>query len=71
MAQVKKHWQIISIKKVSELSDVPYMKIRDTVALDKPLYNSLTDNEKKQLANSIFVEMQKVFKDLGRKIILS
>jgi hypothetical protein len=71
MGQLKTHWQIISIKKLSELAGVQYMKIRDTTAIDKPLYNSLTDNEKTQLANNLFIEMQKVFKDLGRKITIN
>lgn len=68
---IKPHFQIISIKRLSELAKIPYMKIRNTIVLDKPLYDTLTENERTILANNLFIEVQKVFKDLGRKITIS
>lgn len=67
MAQ-KPHFKLINIFHLSKIAEVNYYKVRDSLASDKPKYNSLSDNEKTQLANTLFSGLKKVFSDLGREI---
>ena len=67
MAQ-KQHYRIISLRILCELAGIPYSKVRNTIASIYPRYNSLTDNEKTQLSNKLFTEVQKIFKDMGCRI---
>ena len=68
---LKTYFSIINLKRLAELSKIPYMKIRNTIAIKEPLYNTLSENEKTQISNHLFIEVQKIFKDLGRTIKIS
>lgn len=65
---IKEHFQILSIRNWADKTNIAYRKIYDTIALKKPVYNSLTDNEKTDLANALFNDVSKVFKELGMEI---
>lgn len=68
MSPTKDHFKVISIRQLSQESGVNYNKIRESIVLIKPHYSSMTDNEKTQLANTLFKNLTLVFRDLGREI---
>lgn len=61
-------FDIISMKRLSELAKVSYRRIYDVLVVNK--YDSLTDNENTQIANALFGELKRVFKVLGFKITM-
>lgn len=67
-ANVKEHYQIISIRVLADRSAIDYQKVYNTLALKEPLYNSMDANDKANLANALFKDVSKIFKDLGVEI---
>ena len=65
---IKEHYKIISIKVLSERAGIDYQKVYNTLARKEPLYNTMDENDKKKLANTLFNDVCKIFKELGADI---
>jgi len=53
---------IINIAKLSKICNIEYFKIRNNFA---GKYNSLNNNERTEIANAAFLEVNKFFNRLG------
>lgn len=68
MAKKSKQEHVISWKRLSDKSKVPYHKV---YAFLKGTYSTLTHNEKSALMNAFYDETKEVFAQMGFRIEIS
>ncbi len=67
MALKHPEFKIINQKDLSREAKIDLFKLRNNI---NGLYESLTANEKTQLANALYIKVRKVFKFLGFDITM-
>jgi hypothetical protein len=69
-SKIKDHYRVIAVKVLAMRAEIDYQKVYNTLALKEPLYNTMSDIEKTKLANALFKDVSKVFKELGTEIAI-